>query len=231
MFKIKGYLKKFWYLILACICLLFVQAQTELTLPDYMSDIVSVGIQAGGFASPVSDVLTEETYQHLLLFVDQKDQKTVKKDYKKVSKVNQDIIDTFPKAKGKTVYQLKDLSSDEESELEDILMKPMLIITSLDSMDTSSKEYQEKFGQLPPNMSVFQSFFCLHVLDIIKSTLTGCSFTQTVCNCIPGQLLQSPGTMNQSEAFHHLTDLPIRSQSFRWLFLPGFCHLSDLSGN
>ena len=84
MFKIKGYLKKFWYLILACICLLFVQAQTELTLPDYMSDIVSVGIQAGGFASPVSDVLTEETYQHLLLFVDQKDQKTVKKDYKKV---------------------------------------------------------------------------------------------------------------------------------------------------
>ena len=41
MFKIKGYLKKFWYLILACICLLFVQAQTELTLPDYMSDIVS----------------------------------------------------------------------------------------------------------------------------------------------------------------------------------------------
>ena len=80
MFKIKGYLKKFWYLILACICLLFVQAQTELTLPDYMSDIVSVGIQAGGFASPVSDVLSEETYQHLLLFVDQKDQKTVKKD-------------------------------------------------------------------------------------------------------------------------------------------------------
>ena len=157
MFKIKGYLKKFWYLILACICLLFVQAQTELTLPDYMSDIVSVGIQAGGFASPVSDVLTEETYQHLLLFVDQKDQKTVKKVYKKVSKVDQEMLDAFPKAKGKTVYQLKDLSSDEESKLENILMKPMLIITSLDSMDTSSKEYQEKFGQLPPNMSVYDA--------------------------------------------------------------------------
>ena len=36
-------------------------------------------------------------------------------------------------------------------------MKPMLIITSLDSMDTSSKEYQEKFGQLPPNMSVYDA--------------------------------------------------------------------------
>lgn len=157
MFKIKGYLKKFWYLILACICLLFVQAQTELTLPDYMSDIVSVGIQAGGFASPVSDVLTEETYQHLLLFVDQKDQKTVKNDYKKINKVDQEMLDTFPKAKGKTVYQLKDLSSDEESKLENVLMKPMLFITSLDSMDTSSKEYQEKFGQLPPNMTVYDA--------------------------------------------------------------------------
>ena len=51
----------------------------------------------------------------------------------------------------------EDLSSDEESELEDILTKPMLIITSLDSMDTSSKEYQEKFGQLPPNMSVYDA--------------------------------------------------------------------------
>ncbi len=157
MFKIKGYLKKFWYLILACICLLFVQAQTELTLPDYMSDIVSVGIQAGGFASPVSDVLSEETYQHLLLFVDQKDQKTVKNDYKKINKVDQEMLDTFPKAKGKTVYQLKDLSSDEESKLENILMKPMLLITSLDSMDTSSKEYQEKFGQLQPNMTVYDA--------------------------------------------------------------------------
>ena len=122
-----------------------------------MSDIVSVGIQAGGFASPVSDVLTEETYQHLLLFVDQKDQKTVKNDYKKINKVDQEMLDTFPKAKGKTVYQLKDLSSDEESKLENILMKPMLLITSLDSMDTSSKEYQEKFGQLPPNMTVYDA--------------------------------------------------------------------------
>ena len=51
----------------------------------------------------------------------------------------------------------EDLSSDEESKLESILMKPMLIITSLDSMDTSSKEYQEKFGQLPQNMTIYDA--------------------------------------------------------------------------
>ncbi len=153
MLKIRKYLKKFWFFILACICLLFVQAQSELTLPDYMSDIVSVGIQAGGFASPVSDILTEDTYQHLMLFVDKKDQQKVKDAYQ-LKTVNADIKDTFPKAKGK-VYKLKDLSDKKESQLEDILMKPMLMVTSIDSMDPASKEYQEKFGQLPPQMSVY----------------------------------------------------------------------------
>ena len=45
-------------------------------------------------------------------------------------------------------------------------MKPMLIITSLDSMDTSSKEYQEKFGQLPPNMSVYDA---ISFMDEVKN--------------------------------------------------------------
>ena len=49
MLKLKHYFKKFWIPILFCIGLLFLQSQTELALPDYMSDIVSVGIQAGGF--------------------------------------------------------------------------------------------------------------------------------------------------------------------------------------
>ena len=34
-----------------------------------MSDIVSVGIQAGGFDSAVSDVLSEETFNHLLVLL------------------------------------------------------------------------------------------------------------------------------------------------------------------
>ncbi len=44
-----------------------------------MSDIVSSGIQAGGFDSAVSPVLSEETYNHLLLFVSSKDQKVLEK--------------------------------------------------------------------------------------------------------------------------------------------------------
>ena len=45
MLKLKHYFKKFWAPILLCVGLLFLQSQSELALPDYMSDIVSVGIQ------------------------------------------------------------------------------------------------------------------------------------------------------------------------------------------
>ena len=74
MLKLKHYFKKFWAPILLCVGLLFLQSQSELALPDYMSDIVSVGIQAGGFDSAVSDVLSEETYNHLLVLMDEEDQ-------------------------------------------------------------------------------------------------------------------------------------------------------------
>lgn len=157
MIKIRGYLKKFWFIILACFCLLFIQSQAELALPDYMSDIVSVGIQAGGFASPVSDVLSEETYQHLMIFMNEDDQKLFKNSYKfvKAKDIRDDIKDDFSKVEGQNIYVLKDISDKKYDQLENALMKPMLLVSSIDNMDPTSQQYQEQFGQLPPHMSVY----------------------------------------------------------------------------
>ena len=156
MLKLKHYFKKFWAPILLCVGLLFLQSQSELALPDYMSDIVSVGIQAGGFDSAVSDVLSEETYNHLLVLMDEEDQQQFMDAYKLVepSNLDKDTLDKFPKAKGQNIYKLKDLSEKKLDRLESILVKPMLMVTSIDGMDKNSKEYQEQFGQLPPNMTL-----------------------------------------------------------------------------
>ena len=51
------YLKPFTLSVIAIIALLFVQAQTELSLPDYMSDIVNTGIQTGGIDESVPKVI------------------------------------------------------------------------------------------------------------------------------------------------------------------------------
>lgn len=46
--KLAKYLKPFIFSLILAILLLFVQAMTNLKLPDYMSDIVNVGIQQNG---------------------------------------------------------------------------------------------------------------------------------------------------------------------------------------
>ena len=68
MLKLRKFIYKFWLPILLCVGLVFIQSQSELALPDYMSQIVTNGIQAGGFDTSVADVLSKETYEHLLLF-------------------------------------------------------------------------------------------------------------------------------------------------------------------
>lgn len=157
MLKLKRYFKKFWAPILLCVGLLFLQSQSELALPDYMSDIVSVGIQAGGFDSAVSDVLSEETYDHLFVLMNKKDQQEFINAYElvKAKDVDDDILDKFPKAEGQNIYKLKDLSDDKLEVIEKIMTKPMLMVTSIDGMDKNSKEYQEQFGQLPQGMTPY----------------------------------------------------------------------------
>ena len=48
MLKLRRYTKPFLMSILIIVALLFGQAMCELAMPDYMSDIVNIGINAGG---------------------------------------------------------------------------------------------------------------------------------------------------------------------------------------
>lgn len=45
MFKMFHYMKERWYYIVMIVALLFVQAFCDLSLPDYTSKIINVGIQ------------------------------------------------------------------------------------------------------------------------------------------------------------------------------------------
>lgn len=158
MIKLRKFAYKFWLPILLCIGCVFVQSQSELALPDYMSQIVTNGIQAGGFESPVADVFSDETFQHLLVFVDDDQKSVIESSYTftKHDDLKSNIKDEFPKLKD--AYVLNDLSSEQEDQLESALIKPMLMVTSIDSMDKDSKEYQERFGQLPAGVDVYQVF-------------------------------------------------------------------------
>ncbi|HEY4662646.1 MAG TPA: hypothetical protein VIH07_03090, partial [Candidatus Humimicrobiaceae bacterium] len=57
MIRLARYLKPFTLMILIAIVLLFVQGIADLSLPDYMSNIVNNGIQQGGIENAVPEAI------------------------------------------------------------------------------------------------------------------------------------------------------------------------------
>lgn len=67
------YLKKYIFLIAVVVIFTFVQVQSELKLPDYMSDIVTNGIQYNGISENVPRAISEKEFNKVSLFVDDLD--------------------------------------------------------------------------------------------------------------------------------------------------------------
>lgn len=158
MIKLRKFAYKFWLSIILCVGFIFIQSQSELALPDYMSQIVTNGIQAGGFDTSAADVLSQKTYDHLLLFVSEEDKKIIESNYTFVryEDLDENIKETFPKLKD--AYLLNENLTVNKEQLEEVMIKPMLMVSSIDSLDPTSKEYQEKFKDIPAGMDVYQVF-------------------------------------------------------------------------
>lgn len=68
-----SYFKKYLFFVLVIVGLTYVQVQTELSLPDYMSDIVTNGIQYGGITENVPAILTKQDAEEINMFMDNKE--------------------------------------------------------------------------------------------------------------------------------------------------------------
>lgn len=99
MLKLKRYLKPYIALFLGAIILLFGQALLELTLPNYMSDIVNVGLQQGGITYSAPDAIDAQSMQLMQLFMSEEDRETVEGVYTALSEGEQltELQKTFPK--------------------------------------------------------------------------------------------------------------------------------------
>lgn len=81
MLKIFGYLKRYWASVLAILVLLVVQANCDLALPSYTSDIVDIGIQQGGIDHAAPKEIRAESLEALLLFMDEEDEALIREHY------------------------------------------------------------------------------------------------------------------------------------------------------
>lgn len=130
MLKMFHYMKERWHYIVMIILLLFVQAFCDLSLPDYTSKIVNVGIQQKGIEDGVPETLRKESMEQVCLFMDEKDAKKVKDFYKEDG----------------DVYRLKDVIEEEREDLNQILGIPEMVVSGL--WDDSSAEVTKIKEQL-----------------------------------------------------------------------------------
>lgn len=130
MLKMFHYMKERRHYIVMIILLLFVQAFCDLSLPDYTSKIVNVGIQQKGIEDGVPETLRKESMEQVCLFMDEKDAKKVKDFYKEDG----------------DVYRLKDVTEEEREDLNQILGIPEMVVSGL--WDDSSAEVTKIKEQL-----------------------------------------------------------------------------------
>ena len=130
MIKLMKYLKKSAGYIVLIIGLLFLQAYCDLSLPDYTSKIINVGIQQGGIPDGVPEKLRQSTMESLEIFMDEDTQTEVLDAY---------VLDG-------DIYELKDeITGDKRDELNDLLCKPLMMYTSFTS---GSEESQQMLSQM-----------------------------------------------------------------------------------
>ena len=131
MVKLMRYLKKSAGYIVLIMGLLFLQAYCDLSLPDYTSRIINVGIQQGGIEDNVPQKMRTSTMKALSVFMDDDDMKQVEKYYEE----------------DKDTYVLKDdISKDERENLDHLLEKPMMLYYGMCSGSDESKAMTENMG-------------------------------------------------------------------------------------
>ncbi len=119
--KIFKYLWESKGMVVGIVLLLIIQAYCDLSLPQYTSDIVDIGIQQGGIEHVAMEEMRPETYEGILLFLDDEDVALFEDSYEENEDGN---------------YELNTKDKDTLEELDASMSMALLVFTGLSQSDT-----------------------------------------------------------------------------------------------
>jgi len=147
MLKLLMNLKESIVSVIVIVLLLCIQAWTDLTLPDYTSRIVNVGIQQGGIENAAPDVIRKSQMENLLLFTKQ-DEEILGK-YRLIEKKNlseeeySKYKEEYPVIENQDLYIKNNLNKEEQEWLDETIAKPIVMLSQI-----NTKEIQEQFKKM-----------------------------------------------------------------------------------
>jgi ATP-binding cassette subfamily B protein len=165
MLRLIKYLKPYALLIVLSIALLFVQANADLALPDYLSKIVNNGIQQNGVENAVPKAIRQSEMDKLMIFMSTEEKAIVLDDYVLVEPTSPDAdqyLEEYPTLADEPIYVLKDVDQDEIDLLNPIMGKAFVVVSGIEQIiadPSAALPIGEGFdfdpSQIPPGMDVF----------------------------------------------------------------------------
>ncbi len=165
MLRLIRYLKPYTLFILLTIALLFVQANADLALPDYLSRIVNVGIQQGGVESAAPLAIRASEMERLLIFAGSADRQLIGESYLLIDRGSADYeryLGEYPTLEQQAVYVRKALSKDQIAALEPVMAKYLLVTSTIeqalaDPAKAAALSQRSPFdlSKLPPGTDLF----------------------------------------------------------------------------
>ncbi|MHB8280941.1 MAG: ABC transporter ATP-binding protein, partial [Candidatus Humimicrobiaceae bacterium] len=134
MTRLAKYLKPFIPMILLAIVLLFVQALSDLTLPDYMSNIVNNGIQQSGIVNAVPEAIRLNEMNKITLFMSENDKAEVLKNYTLIDNASSDYdkyLKKYPQLEKEPVFVLNKTDKKELVKINPLMGKAFLAVSGI----------------------------------------------------------------------------------------------------
>jgi ATP-binding cassette subfamily B protein len=164
--KLIKYLKPFLFGFLLTIAILFVQAVSELSLPNLMSDIVNVGIQQNGMEHAAPEALSQEGMQLISVFMDSSQKALVAKNYRLVAKSDASYAELYPQA-GDSFYVKEVLDTVDSTSLDTAFgVATWTMINSLQAMGSQS---EKQVDMQATSMDITKLYLMLPLFDQLPS--------------------------------------------------------------
>ncbi len=165
MLRLRKYLKPYALFIVLSILLLFVQANANLALPDYLSKIVNNGIQQNGVENAVPIAVRQREMERLLIFMSDEESSRVLGDYLFVEpgspQAEKYVLD-YPILATEPVYVRKDVDRQEIEALNAIMGKSWLAVSGIERMIANPSQapsmnlgFNFDLSKIPAGMDIF----------------------------------------------------------------------------
>jgi ATP-binding cassette subfamily B multidrug efflux pump len=152
MLRLFKYLKPYALLILLAVVLLFIQANADLALPDYLSKIVNNGIQQSGVENAVPDAIRQSQMDKLLLLMSADEADQTLSAYTLIEPSSPDAslyLDDFPAVADEAIYVLKDVDTAEIEALNPVMGKAFVVVSGIQRLaddPAAAEALQERLG-------------------------------------------------------------------------------------